>query len=381
MKLSSITLWCLGAAGCASLLHADPGNPYTASGPETTLDSIWAAAGHVQTFTETIDSQLGMYRFQEEGQSRFWFSGMGSFGDARAKSDHPAFDYYAGGGALGYDYCRSGDGAGALLGGALGWLSGTQNIREMSGYPGGFMEGDKFRQDTVMANVYGAFYREMGPKSRLLLAMNLGYGTTDNKCAHHGHGYQDSKWDTETLDISLSAAWSYQATRSFSITPFARISYLHISNKVKEDGGGCGGESGWWWDDDDDWYDDWHGDSRWENRGSFDNLAVELGLTLEHTIRFSGGRTWTNALSGSYCPDIYRNNPHHTFNDTWWEGDELYQSRYKGKGYAPGRHAFKAKIMSRLVCSEGLSVFASYQACFRDSYVEHRAALGVAVEF
>ena len=63
------------------------------------------------------------------------------------------------------------------------------------------------------------------------------------------------------------------------------------------------------------------------------------------------------------------------------DGDTVYESRYRGRGYAPARQAFKAKFLSRFVCSENLSIYASYQACFRESCTEHRAALGVAVVF
>lgn len=377
MKLSRILLWSVAAA-CLPAAKAEPWNQYPGNGPETTLDSLWAATGHMQTFSDAIYSQLGAYRFQAGGNSRLWFNAMGSMGDARVRNNHPSFDYSAGGGAFGYDYCRSEDGEGGMLGLALGYLSGTQNIDEMADHPDGFIEGDKFRQNTMMVDVYGALCRKTGPKSNLLLAMNVGFGTTDNKCSHHGLGYEASKWDTETWNISLSAEWRYQATKSFAVIPFARVSYLHASNKVEKDD--YDDDDSWWWDDvEEEWVQDSH--SRWENRGSMNNVALELGLTLEHVIRFSNGKTWTNALSGSYCPDIYRSNPRHTFNDTWWEGDAMYESSYRGSGYTPSRKAFKAKFMSRLMCSERLSVYASWQTCFREDYLEHQAAVGVAVSF
>lgn len=379
MKQSFLYAWCLSAAGCVSLLHAQSVNQFPDSGPETTLDSLWAATGHMQAFSDAIDSQMGVHRFQDGKKSRFWFSGMGSFGNASVRNEHPAFDYSAGGGALGYDYCASESGRGRLLGLSLGFMSGTQNIKEMADHPAGFLEGDKFDQDTMMVNIYGALYRQTGRKSHLLLSMNMGFGNTDNKCAHHGMNYENSTWDTETWNVALSAAWRYEVSRSFSIMPFAKMSYVHASNKVKKDDYDDEGyDSSWWWDDDDEY---WRRESRWENRGSFDNLALEVGVTLEHAIRFSNGMMWTNAISGSYCPDIWRNNPHHTFNDIWWDGDTVYESRYGGRGYAPARQAFKVKFLSRFVRSENLSIYASYQACFRESYTEHRAALGVAVVF
>lgn len=379
MKLSRIFLWSTAAAACLPAVKAEPWNQYPDNGPETTLDSLWAAAGHVQAFSEAVSSQLGEYRFRDGKKSRFWVNGMGGFGNARVRNDHPSFDYSAGGAAFGYDYCKSEGGEGRMLGLALGYLSGSQTVNEMADHPDGFIEADKFRQNTMMVDVYGAACKYTGPKSSLLLAMNVGFGTTDNKCSHHGLNGEASKWDTETLNISLSAEWRYQATRSFAIIPFAKASYIHASNKVEKDG--CdNGDSSWWWDDEDEiWVEDSH--SRWENRGSLDNIALEVGLTFEHVIRFSSGRTWTNALSGSYCPDVYRNNPRHTFNDTWWEGDAMYEAPYRGRGYAPSRQAFKAKFMSRLMCSERLSVYAAYQACFREDYLEHQAALGVSVSF
>ena len=107
MKQSFLYAWCLSAAGCASLLHAQSVSQFPDSGPETTLDSLWAATGHMQAFSDAIDSQMGVHRFQDGKKSRFWFSGMGSFGNASVRNEHSAFDYSAGGGALGYDYCAS----------------------------------------------------------------------------------------------------------------------------------------------------------------------------------------------------------------------------------------------------------------------------------
>ncbi len=184
-----------------------------------------------------------------------------------------------------------------------------------------------------------------------------------------------SKWNTDTLQVSLSAARRYDVTESFSVMPFTLLSYTHASNKQrKDDGSYCSG--GYYWDDDDDC-----DESHWDNRGRFENLSLEVGVMLEHTFRFSRGMAWSNSLSGSYCPDIVRKDPYYTFNDTWWEGETMYQSRYRGKGYPADRQAFKARFLSRLACSEFLAFFVSYQASLRDSYAEHHAAVGVSVSF
>ncbi len=55
-------------------------------------------------------------------------------------------------------------------------------------------------------------------------------------------------------------------------------------------------------------------------------------------------------MSGSYCPDIYRNDPHYTFRDGWWEGDEYRESRYKGEGLL----SRKAVIQSQAAVQNGL---------------------------
>lgn len=111
--------------------------------------------------------------------------------------------------------------------------------------------------------------------------------------------YENSTWDTETWNVALSAAWRYEVSRSFSITPFAKMSYVHASNKVKKDDYDDEDyDSSWWWDDD----EYWRRESRWENRGSFDNMALEVGVTLEHAIRFSNGMMWTNAISRKLLP-------------------------------------------------------------------------------
>ena len=254
----------------------------------------------------------------------------------------------------------------------------------MPDYPDGPLEGDRFRQSAWMANLYGAFFRETGPRSSLLLAANAAFGSTENKCRHSDAWGNASKWNSETFQAGLSASWRYQVTNSFSVIPFMGVTYVHGANKVKRDDRGGYGDSSWWgdyWWDDDDWDDDDDDNQRRDNRGTFDNVSLAMGGTLEHVLRLSGNTVWINALSGSYCPDIYRNDPHYTFRDGWWEGDEYRESRYKGKGYSPGKQSFKVKLLSRMVFNDRCSVFASYQAHFRESFLEHQAALGVSVSF
>ncbi len=337
----------------------------------------------MQSLVEASSAQIDISRFQQRGASNLWAGALGSFGDAGVRNSQPSFDYSAAGYALGYDYGTYGEKSGALLGLSFGQLFGHQNIQGMPDYPDGPIEGDRFRQFAWMANLYGACFRETGPRSNLLLSANIAFGSMENKCNHSDEWGNASKWDSETGNIGLSASWRYQVTSSFSVIPFAGITYVHGSNKVKKDGRGGAGGSSWWedfWWDDDDWDDD-DDSQRWDNRGTFDNLSLAMGVTLEHVIRFSGNTVWINALSGSYCPDICRNDPHYTFRDGWWEGDEYYESRYRGKGYSPGRQSFKVKLLSRIAFNDRCSMFASYQAHFRESFLEHQAALGLSISF
>lgn len=43
MKLSRISLWSLTLAGCLPAVRAESWNQFPESGPETTLDSMWAS--------------------------------------------------------------------------------------------------------------------------------------------------------------------------------------------------------------------------------------------------------------------------------------------------------------------------------------------------
>lgn len=386
MKLSRISLWSLTLAGCMPAVRAQSWNQFPESGPETTLDSLWVSAAYVQTLVEASSAQIDISRFQQKGPSNLWAATLGSFGEAGVRNNQPSFDYSAAGYALGYDYGVYGEKSGALLGLSFGQLFGHQNIQEMPDYPDGPLEGDRFRQTAWMANVYGAMFRETGPRSSLLVSMNVAYGNMENKCRHSDEWGNASKWDSETFNVGLSASWRYQVTRSFSVIPFAGVTYVHGANKVKRDR--VYDDSGWeddYWDDDGGYWDDdggyWDDGQRWDNRGKFDNVSLAMGVTLEHVLRFSGGAAWINALSGSYCPDIYRNDPHYTFRDGWWEGDEYCESRYKGKGYSPGKQSFKVKLLSKMVFNDRCSVYASYQAHFRESLLEHQAALGVSLSF
>lgn len=376
MKPTYIFLCCLGIAGACHAVRAESINQFTGGGPETTLDSIWAASAYSRALAETAASRINMARFQDEKESRLWGSAMASFGDANVRNDHPAFDYSAGGYAIGYDYNHSYKrGSGFILGLALGQMFGHQNIEEMTDHPDGLIPSDRYRQISYGVDFYGAVLQEITPKSHLIFSFDAGLGYMENKCQHRDEWNDMSKWSTDTYFFSFTTSWRYDVTESFSVMPFTKISYMHASNKKKkdEDSFYCSGHH--------DWDDDTCNESHWDNRGKFDNLSVEIGLTLEHTLRFAQGKAWVNSVSGSYCPDIVRNDPHYTFDDTWWEGDTLYQSLYRGKGYSADRQAFKVKFLTSFSFSENLSVFASYQACLRESYTEHQAALGVSSSF
>lgn len=344
-------------------------------GPETTLDSIWASTAHVQAITDTCATQITKERFQDPNTSRIWLNSLSSFGDARVRNNQPAFDYSATGYAVGYDYSKNG----SILGLSLGQVFGHQKIKAMPDHPDGPILGDRFKQDTFMASLYGGLCRQTGPNSDLILAMNIGFGSTRNKCSHSDPHPEKNKWDTTTASTSLSAAWRCQVTSSFSVTPFIGLNYVHADNERKRDNGNtCNGDG--YWDDDGDWVDT-DCRTRMDNLGKFDSLSLEAGITLEHMIHFRNGYTWTNSLSGSFCPDVLRNDPHHTFVDGWWEDGNYYEDHYRGKGYSPSRQAFKARFTSRFTTGSQSSVYASYQAVFRDAYTAHQIALGFSHSF
>ena len=141
MKLSRISLWSLTLAGCLPAVRAESWNQFPESGPETTLDSMWASAAYVQTLVEASSAQINISRFQQKGPSNLWAGALGSFGDAGIRNNQPSFDYSAAGYALGYDYGTYGEKSGSLLGLAFGQMFGHQNIQEMPDYPDGPLEG------------------------------------------------------------------------------------------------------------------------------------------------------------------------------------------------------------------------------------------------
>lgn len=144
MKLSRISLWSLTLAGCLPAVRAESWNQFPESGPETTLDSMWASAAYVQTLVEASSAQINISRFRQKGPSNLWAGALGSFGDAGIRNNQPSFDYSAAGYALGYDYGTYGEKSGSLLGLAFGQMFGHQNIQEMPDYPDGPLEGDRF---------------------------------------------------------------------------------------------------------------------------------------------------------------------------------------------------------------------------------------------
>lgn len=93
MKLSHISLWSLALAGCLPAVRAESWNQFPESGPETTLDSMWASAAYVQTLVEASSAQINISRFQQKGPSNLWAGALGSFGDGGARNNQPSFDY------------------------------------------------------------------------------------------------------------------------------------------------------------------------------------------------------------------------------------------------------------------------------------------------
>lgn len=361
MKFPFRTLWLLTAIAGLIPDHAGAVDIYSSSGPETSLDSMWASLGHLQSLTELSSTHINLERFHDDSSSRFWLSSLGAFGNTSVRNNHPAFHYSAAGGALGYDYSAGDPYSSGILGLSIGQVFGHQKIKEMPNHPDGSIEGDRFTQDSFMANLYGGLLFATGKKSYLITSMNFGFASTSNECKHP----DTPDWDTWTYNTALSVTWRYQATKSFAIAPFVRLDYTHADNK-QERNDSC-------------WHDD--GCNRWDNRGKFDNLALDVGLTLEHTATFSSGAIWTNSISGSFCPDIVRNNPHYTFEDNWWENDIHYKDIYNGSGYPASRQAYKGKVISRFISSRGFSIYLTYQIILRDSMTAHQAALGIAQSF
>ncbi len=361
MKLRKHPLCILAATAGLTIAQAmPPDDIYTSSGPETSLDSMWASMGHLQSLTDVTATQITVDRFHDDDASRIWLSSIGSFGNASMRNNNPGFHYSAAGAAAGYDYAMGGNHVSGLLGLSLGQVFGHQKIKELADHPDGLIEGDRFDQHSFMGNIYGGFLAATGKRSYLITNLNLGFAATKNDCKHP----DTPSWDTWTYNTSLSLTWHYQVTKSLAISPFAGINYVHADNKQKRYSN--------YWDDD---------DSSWDNRGKFDNLSLEVGLAFEHTATFANGTTWTNSISGSFCPDIIRNNPHYTFTDDWWEEDTHYIDIYNGSGYPAARQAYKAKFISRFLSSNDFSVYISYQATLRDSYISHVAALGIAQSF
>lgn len=364
MKLPYYPTWLLTSIAGLSFAYghsSEKFEEYSSSGPETSLDSMWASVGHMQTLTETTTNQINVERFHDDKPSQLWFNALGSFGNASVRNNHPAFHYSAGGGAAGYDYCMGGRYISGILGLAIGQVFGHQDIKAMPDHPDGAIEADRFKQNSFMGNIYGGLLMATGQKSYIILSMNAGFASTDNDCIH-----DEPDWDTWTYNTGVSAAWRYQATKSFAISPFIGLNYTHAENKKRRDDG---------------YWDDYYDDRVWDNRGKFDNLSLEAGLALEHTATFASGATWSNSIAGSFCSDVVRNNPHYTFVDNWWEGDTHYKDVYHGHGYPASRQAFKGKFISRFISSKNFSVYMSYQICFRDSYVTHQAAIGTAISF
>lgn len=136
MKLSRISLWSLTLAGCLPAVRAESWNQFPESGPETTLDSMWASAAYVQTLVEASSAQINISRFRQKGPSNLWAGALGSFGDAGIRNNQPSFDYSAAGYALGYDYGTYGRKPASLLGAGVRADVRAPEHSEMPDYPG-----------------------------------------------------------------------------------------------------------------------------------------------------------------------------------------------------------------------------------------------------
>lgn len=314
---------------------------------ELTENSLWMTGSNLKTLSRTIQRQMGMSRIYDRKCNNFWFEGLGDFINQSNKGATDGFDYNGGGYAIGYDTRLCPDSS--MLGVSFGQLAGTGKNRRMSG---------SIDQNTVMANVYGGYIKELNNRLTYSLTGTVGHGRSHNKMhtvyTSGANTYAD--WNNDAWMVDIVSTWDYKWNESWTVSPFIGLEWTRASHGTFTEWG----------------HEDYR---RHFDSADMSYLRMPVGLTFKNLQNFSNNRFWMNSLSVSYLPDVYRQDPNGKanalINDFIWDV----------KSASPARNALRVEANSYYRFSEKWGVYAGYSIEARSRSTYQQVNLGMNVTF
>lgn len=333
------------------VLYADWKSTGSADDGPTTVDparvgfitenSLWSTHRNTRLLAESALSQVTAFRFEDHRATRFWASGLGEFESVRSKGGVDGYDYSGAGYALGADRVWGGR---YLAGIGFGQMYGTNTSRS---YP------DEVEQVSNMVTLYAAATQKLSDRVDVTYSGSATYGWTDNdlsswqRAGYCAHGH----WNSDALLLKVNAQWNRRLNERAMLGVALGLEYGYAGREAFSESGA-------------------------EGRHFDDSSLAMLSMPVRASWSYEadGGNTpWLHALSISYIPDLYREDPRSTARDAtgWWEV----------RGASPGRHAFKFSYDTQWFATDSCMLYAGYSFELRDSANYHHVHAGVSVAF
>lgn len=306
------------------------------------MNSMWSSSTAALGMASAALDSLDAPRFTAGPENNYWIKGLGNFLSHGSKDALDGFDYNGGGYAVGADRRVVGN---IILGVGFGDLYGRTYSRSFAGDIG---------QQTRTGLLYGGWYKNLNNNNALMVTGSAGYGWTDNKMnSGHTGGWSHGNWSNRTLSATLNGTWSRRLNEALSMELLLGLEYTDVTQEAFT-------ETGW--------------DARRFEKGCLKNLSLPAGVGLSWRSELKG-REWTNSVTVSYVPDVYRENPS--------AGAQrlLNGYRWEAKGMEPGRNAVRANVSSTLQLNARWRTYAGYEFEGRKKSAEHRLNAGVSYAF
>ncbi len=314
---------------------------------ELTENSLWMTGSNMKSLSRMNHRQMGISRLYDRRCSNFWLEGIGDFINQGNKGKTDGFDYNGGGYAVGYDTRMCPDSS--LAGISFGQIAGTGKNRRGSG---------SVDQNTLMANIYGGYIKEINDRLIYSLTGTAGFGRSHNKM-HTVFSSGDSTysdWNNDAWLVDVVSTWDYKWDKHWTVSPFVGLEFTRASHGS---------------------FTEWGSEKFLRHFDSADMsyLRMPVGLTFKHLEQFSNQKFWVNSLSLSYLPDLYRNDPdgkaNALINDFVWDVNSA----------SPSRNALRVELNSYYRFTEKWGVYAGYSLEARSSSTYQQVNLGMNFTF
>lgn len=307
-------------------------------------NTLWSTVSNVNALGAAAMGQVGVARFTLQKDSNYWVTGLGDFSRHNTVGLTDGYDYTGGGYAVGADTKLGKNFVGGV---AFGQLFGTNKSH---GY------NAEVDQKSYIGMVYGAWRSQIDQVNALNVQGSASYGYTDNTLDTRYSTGEASRgsWDNNAYQATLQGSWDRALNANWTLSPYIGVEYTDAEQKAFAESGDI---------------------SRRFGTSHMRNLSLPVGVGVTRLDTYGNGIKWVNALTVSYVPDVYRENPESTVYRSFDNGT------WTAKGISPARNAGRLEFNTRVIWTENWSTFAGYELEGRSHAVYQRVNLGVSASF